>query len=229
MARDGDRVEADGDRTALVPVRLSAESDEDVAVTWSTQQLTATDGEDYRADGGQVVIPAGATSAQIPVTIIGDDEVDGVGAHRERHRGRRARRQGRSPEEPLPAHDAAVGVAARRAVQAAAHKRPAKGAHLLERGVDVCQQLDVVLRGCLAEDLKPSVESRELLRGEHVKSVGTEALQQQPKQIASGHPRRRVGLTLERCADNLQQLTLGVPFEPAAPAAAPAAAAPTGE
>ena len=30
-------------------------------------------------------------------------------------------------------------------------------------------------------------------------------------------------------ADNLQQLTLGVPFEPAAPAAAPAAAAPTGE
>lgn len=73
---DTTTVEADGDRTALVPVRLSAESDEDVAVTWSTQQLTATDGEDYRADGGQVVIPAGATSAQIPVTIIGDDEVE---------------------------------------------------------------------------------------------------------------------------------------------------------
>ena len=73
---DSRTVEADGDRTALVPVRLSAESAEDVTVTWSSQRLTAADGEDYRADGGQVVIPAGATSAQIPVTIIGDDEVE---------------------------------------------------------------------------------------------------------------------------------------------------------
>ncbi len=69
-------VEADSDRTALVPVRLSAASDEDVTVTWTSQRLTAADGEDYVADGGQVVVPAGATSAEIAVTILGDDEVE---------------------------------------------------------------------------------------------------------------------------------------------------------
>ena len=68
--------EADGDRTALVPVRLSSERDQDTTVTWSSQQLTATEGEDYRAEGGQVVIPAGATSAQIAVTIVGDELVE---------------------------------------------------------------------------------------------------------------------------------------------------------
>lgn len=69
--------EADRDRTALVPVRLSAESDEDVTVTWSSQRLTAADGEDYRAEGGEFVIPAGDERGLIPVTIIGDDEVEG--------------------------------------------------------------------------------------------------------------------------------------------------------
>jgi Ca2+-binding RTX toxin-like protein len=70
---------AAGAKTAAkVAVTLSSATDVAVKVPWSVVSGTATAGKDFVAASGAVTIPAGATSAQFAVTVLGDntDEVD---------------------------------------------------------------------------------------------------------------------------------------------------------
>jgi hypothetical protein len=63
-------VEAD---TELVfPVVLSGPSSRDIEVRWTTSDLTAEAGTDYRAAAGTLRIPAGQTAASIRVTVFED-------------------------------------------------------------------------------------------------------------------------------------------------------------
>ena len=67
----------------------------------------------------------------------------------------------------------------------------------------------------------------------HSGTHGFTSLRQAESQLEQAHSqvihKHELIARAHTMADNLQQLTLGVPFELAAPAAAPAAAAPTGE
>jgi hypothetical protein len=75
----GDEAEAEGDRfdkLVGVTATLTSPSATDTNVTWTSQQRTATPGEDYIAPGGTIVIPAGAISGQIIVTFVGDTQVE---------------------------------------------------------------------------------------------------------------------------------------------------------
>jgi hypothetical protein len=66
-------VEGDsGSRTATLTVRLSAPSSFDVTVPFATANGTAVAGSDYTARTGNLTIPAGATSAALTVTVLGD-------------------------------------------------------------------------------------------------------------------------------------------------------------
>lgn len=49
---------------------------EDVVISYSTQDDTATSPQDYQSASGAFTIPAGQTSAQFSITINGDDEVE---------------------------------------------------------------------------------------------------------------------------------------------------------
>jgi hypothetical protein len=65
--------EGDGGRTdAALRVTASAPSSRPVTVRWATGGGTATPGEDYVADGGTLTIPPMATSAAVPVAVLGD-------------------------------------------------------------------------------------------------------------------------------------------------------------
>jgi hypothetical protein len=66
---DGDR-----DHVIQVPVRLSNERSVATTASWTTQELTAADGEDYIGGSGEVTIPAGQTEAFISLEIVGDPE-----------------------------------------------------------------------------------------------------------------------------------------------------------
>jgi hypothetical protein len=59
-------------------VNLSEESKEDVVVTMHTEDGTAKSPEDYQgSDRIVVVIPAGKTSAEVPLRIVDDEKKEG--------------------------------------------------------------------------------------------------------------------------------------------------------
>src|SRR5579875_3171085 len=57
--------------TLNIPVTRSSDTSYDAFVQYKTQDGTAVAGTDYTAANGSIVIPAGSTSANIPVTITG--------------------------------------------------------------------------------------------------------------------------------------------------------------
>jgi len=66
-------VEGDiGNDSLSIPIVLDRPSDTDASVQFRTLDHTARAGEDYVATSGTVVIPAGATSADVVVPIVGD-------------------------------------------------------------------------------------------------------------------------------------------------------------
>ena len=71
---DGILKEGDAGGTArmVFPVLLSTASTTPITVTYGTSDGTAIAGTDYTATNGSIVIPAGATSAQITVPVLGN-------------------------------------------------------------------------------------------------------------------------------------------------------------
>ena len=65
-----------GTTTATVTLTLSGPTTIATTVARSTANGTATAGSDYTAASGTVTFPAGATTAQIPVSVIGDTAVE---------------------------------------------------------------------------------------------------------------------------------------------------------
>jgi hypothetical protein len=67
-----------GTKNALFHVSLSTATGLDVTVAYATADGTAMAGSDYTATAGTLTLPAGSTSATIPVPILGDvdDELD---------------------------------------------------------------------------------------------------------------------------------------------------------
>lgn len=66
-------VEGDtGQTTVSVPITLSEPSAIPLTVNWRTADKTAVAGTDYVAARGTVTIPAGQTTASVPVTVLGD-------------------------------------------------------------------------------------------------------------------------------------------------------------
>jgi hypothetical protein len=63
---------ASGTVEALFPVRLSCPVETGVATTFATADVTATAGQDYLAASGSLSLPAGTTTATIPVTVLSD-------------------------------------------------------------------------------------------------------------------------------------------------------------
>ncbi len=61
-----------GTTSATFTVSLSAASNIDVTVHYATANSSAAAGSDYTAASGDVIIPAGQTSATFTVTVIGD-------------------------------------------------------------------------------------------------------------------------------------------------------------
>lgn len=61
-----------GSSTVTVPVSLSGPSGRSVSVAYSTSGSTAVSGVDFAPASGSVVVPAGSTSASIPVSVYGD-------------------------------------------------------------------------------------------------------------------------------------------------------------
>ncbi|MFD5226524.1 carbohydrate binding domain-containing protein [Microbacterium sp. NPDC058342] len=62
---------------AVITVRLSRASETDVAVDYATVDGTARAPADYAAASGTLTIPAGATSADLVIPTVDDDEADG--------------------------------------------------------------------------------------------------------------------------------------------------------
>ena len=67
----------DGTTTLEIVVSLSAPAASPVTVHYRSKDGTATEGADYVAVSGTIVIPPGQTAATVPVVVIGDDEVEG--------------------------------------------------------------------------------------------------------------------------------------------------------
>lgn len=61
-----------GSGTMRFTVSLSRAADAPVTLRWSTLSGTATAGQDFQAASGQVTIAAGASTASIAVTVLGD-------------------------------------------------------------------------------------------------------------------------------------------------------------
>jgi Calx-beta domain/Right handed beta helix region/Divergent InlB B-repeat domain/Pectate lyase len=59
-------------RNAVFRVTLSAPTPADVAVDWTTSDLTARAGEDYVASGGTLTIPRGRRMGSVMVPVLGD-------------------------------------------------------------------------------------------------------------------------------------------------------------
>jgi hypothetical protein len=62
---------------ATLTVTLSGETQEDVTVTYSTADATATDGSDYTAKTGTLTIPAGSASGTVQVALKEDSLYEG--------------------------------------------------------------------------------------------------------------------------------------------------------
>jgi hypothetical protein len=65
-----------GTRTVAFTVRLSATLSQPVTATYATANGTAAAGTDYVASSGTLTVAAGATSAAINVTVMGDTAVE---------------------------------------------------------------------------------------------------------------------------------------------------------
>ncbi|HUL80025.1 MAG TPA: FG-GAP-like repeat-containing protein, partial [Vicinamibacteria bacterium] len=65
-----------GTTTARLPATLSSPADHDVTVLYKTVEGTATEGCDYLPTSGSLTIPAGSTSAEIDVSVVGDLDVE---------------------------------------------------------------------------------------------------------------------------------------------------------
>lgn len=65
-----------GSAQAVFAVSLSRDHDRAVSFDWSTEDMTATAGQDYVAAQGTLQIPAGDISARIEVTVLADSEVE---------------------------------------------------------------------------------------------------------------------------------------------------------
>jgi hypothetical protein len=73
QAEEGDL----GDNTAIIfSVQLSTATINDVSVDFATSENTAISGSDYEQVNGTLTIPAGSTSALIPVDIIPDEDAE---------------------------------------------------------------------------------------------------------------------------------------------------------
>lgn len=71
--------EADsGSQTLILPVILDAPAAEELTVTYTTSDLTATAGEDYSAAQETLVIAAGQDSAFVPIEVFGDTTVEPI-------------------------------------------------------------------------------------------------------------------------------------------------------
>lgn len=70
----GDVEVAEGNKAATLNfhVNLSTPAGSDVTVSYATADGTAKAGKDYDATSGTVTIPAGSTSATVPVTVLSD-------------------------------------------------------------------------------------------------------------------------------------------------------------
>ena len=62
-----------GNTELTLPISLSATPSEDVEITYSFEDVTAVNGEDYAASGGKLTIPAGTRRAEIVLTVQSDD------------------------------------------------------------------------------------------------------------------------------------------------------------
>ncbi|RMH16904.1 MAG: DUF11 domain-containing protein, partial [Acidobacteria bacterium] len=70
-------IEGDGGSSeALVPVTLSCPREQAVSVAFATADDSAVAGEDYLPRAQTVVIPAGRSGVEVPVTVLGDLEVE---------------------------------------------------------------------------------------------------------------------------------------------------------
>jgi len=61
-----------GATDAVFPVSLSAPNAQAVTVNYSTQDGTATGGQDYERKSGSFTVPAGATTASLKIPVLGD-------------------------------------------------------------------------------------------------------------------------------------------------------------
>ena len=66
-----------GSRVLLFAVSLDAPASGEVRVDYATVDGSAQAGSDYQSASGTLIIPANATTATVPVTILGDTEVEG--------------------------------------------------------------------------------------------------------------------------------------------------------
>jgi hypothetical protein len=62
--------------SAQVPVSLSESSDQQISVTWTTTEDSATDPEDYAGGSQQLVFAAGETEKTINIAVVDDDEAE---------------------------------------------------------------------------------------------------------------------------------------------------------
>jgi hypothetical protein len=67
-----DMPELDRARNRLITIRLVRSSTTPIRVSWRTADLEAVAGSDYDAAGGELTIPAGATTATVSVNVRGD-------------------------------------------------------------------------------------------------------------------------------------------------------------
>jgi uncharacterized protein DUF1566/Calx-beta domain-containing protein len=67
----------DGTRTVSFQILLDGPDAQDVSIAYRTLDATATAGEDYTATSGTLLIPAGITTAQVQVEVLGDNAGEG--------------------------------------------------------------------------------------------------------------------------------------------------------
>lgn len=65
-----------GKTTASVPVQLGSPQTSNVTITYTTSNGSATASRDYYGRSGTVIVPAGATSAIINLSVIGDTTIE---------------------------------------------------------------------------------------------------------------------------------------------------------
>lgn len=68
----------DGNRTALFDVEMSRKQGVPVTMTFETKDISATAGEDYIAQSGELVFQAGQTHQVVSVPIVGDTILEGA-------------------------------------------------------------------------------------------------------------------------------------------------------
>lgn len=63
-----------GDTELKLPISLSATPSKDVEVSYSFEDVSAVNGEDYSATDGKLTIPSGTRRAEIVITVNGDEK-----------------------------------------------------------------------------------------------------------------------------------------------------------